>query len=265
MNEPRLNFFTRIYYSMAGFDNYRYFLRQSAGKAVTYLLLLAMLIGIITYLPIFSVLNKGVDEVISSFDSTIPDFTFSNGELHVEGKMPLKLDKNDYPIIIDTSDNADESILEDYDSAIMFTKNKIIQKDYVNRQETDLSVLRGVTVTKAEIKQALPMVKPMGVLFFIFGIIFFVCAKFINALFISLIGMIFNSARKTNLSYKNIFKISVFSLTLPLLVCTLLGMLLHAPYMWLLYYIVAAVYVFGAINSIKKEIDSYHGDDKHLE
>ncbi len=83
MNEPRLNFFTRIYYSMAGFDNYRYFLRQGAGKAVLYLLLLATLIGVITYIPVMGTLNKAIDEIIISFDSTVPDFTFSNGELNV--------------------------------------------------------------------------------------------------------------------------------------------------------------------------------------
>lgn len=265
MNEPRLNFFTRIYYSIAGFDNYRYFLRQSTGKAVVYLLLMALLIGIISYVPILSEINKGMDEVISSFDSTVPDFTFSNGELHVEGNMPVTLGGGDYPIIIDTSDNPDESILEDYDNAMMLTKDKIIQKTYVNRQVTELSPLKGFTITRADIKEVLPMVKPIGILFFIFGIIFFICAKFINALFISLIGMIINSVRKTNLNYQSVFKISVFSLTLPLLVCTLIGMLLHAPYMWLLYYVIAAVYVYGAINSIKKEIDSYHSENTHLE
>jgi hypothetical protein len=265
MNEPGLNFFTRIYYSMAGFDNYRYFLRQGAGKAVVYLLLLAMLIGIITYIPVFNEINKGMDEVILNFDSSVPDFTFSNGELHVTGSMPVKLGENDYPIIIDTSDNPDESILEDYDSVMMFTKNKIIQKTYVNRQDTDLTMLKGLNITKAQVKDALPMLKPIGILFLIFGIIFFICGKFISALLISIIGMIINSVRKTNLSYQSIFKISVFSLTLPLLVCTVIDLLLHAPYMWLLFNVIAAVYVYGAINSIKKEIDTYHNENTHIE
>jgi len=265
MNEPRLNFFTRIYYSMAGFDNYRYFLRQGTGKAVVYLLLLAMLIGIISFIPVFNDINKGMDEVISQFDSAVPDFTFSNGELHVTGTMPIKLGENDYPIIIDTSDNPDESVLEDYDNAMMFTKNKIIQKTYVNRQVTDLTMLKGFNITKADVKEALPMLKPIAIIIFIFAVIFFICLKFIDALIVSLIGLIINAVRKTNLSYKSIFKISVFSLTLPILICTLLDILLQAPYMWLLYIVIAAVYVYGAINSIKKEIDNYHNGETHIE
>jgi hypothetical protein len=265
MNEPKLNFFTRIYYSMAGFDNYRYFLRQGTGKAVVYLLLLAMSIGIISYIPVLGTFNTAIDGVISSFDSAVPDFTLSDGELHVKGNMPVKLGESEYPVIIDTSDSPDESILEDYDSAILITKDKMIQKTYVNRQVTNLSVFKGFTLTKADIKEALPMMKPLGIFFFMFGIILFICAKFINALIVSLIGMIINSVRKTKLSYQSIFKISAFSLTLPLLICTLLGMLLHAPYMWLLYYVIAAVYVYGAINSIKKEIDSYHSENTHIE
>jgi hypothetical protein len=265
MNEPRLNFFTRIYYSMAGFDNYRYFLRQGAGKAVLYLLLLATLIGAVTYIPLIGTLNRAIDEIITNFDSTVPEFTFSNGELNVEGKMPLRLGADDYPIIVDTSSNPDESILEDYDSAIMFTKDKMIQKTYVNRQVTNLSALKGITFTKANIKEMLPMMKPMVTVAIIFVVIFFIISKFFDAFIFSLIGMIINSVRKTKMSYQSIFKISVFSLTLPILICTLLTILLHAPYMWLLYSVIAAVYIYGAINSIKKEIDSYHSDNTHIE
>lgn len=258
MNEPRLNFFTRIYYSMAGFSNYRYFLRQGVGKAVAYLIILALIIGIISFIPVINTFNTVMDEMIAGFDTSVPDFTFSNGQLKVEGKMPVIIDGGATSIIIDTADSPNESILDNYDNAIMFTKDKMIQKTYVNRRVTDLSTLQGFTLTKESIKQSLPLMKPIGVFFYIFAVIFFVCGKFISALFISLIGMIINNVKKTNLSYQSIFKMSVFSLTLPLLVCTPLSLLLNAPMMWLLFNILAAVYIYGAISSIRKELDSFN-------
>jgi hypothetical protein len=83
------------------------------------------------------------------------------------------------------------------------------------------------------------------------------CAKFITALIVSLFGLIINSARNTRLTYRSIFKISVYSMTLPLILGTILDFVIPAfPFKWLLFYVIAFVYVFGAINSIKREIDS---------
>jgi hypothetical protein len=257
MNEPRLNFFTRIYYSIAGFNNYRYFLRQGVGKAVAYLIIIALIVGLVSFIPDIRTYNTVMDELIASFDTSVPDFTLSNGQLKVEGKMPIIIDEGATSIIIDTSDSPNESILDNYDSAILLTKDRMIQKTFVNRRITEFSALQGLTLTKDSIRQSLPLMKPIGLFFFFFGLIFFVCGKFISALLISVVGIILNNVRRTNLSYQSIFKMSVFSLTLPLVLCTILDFF-HIPMMWLLFNILAAVYIYGAIHSIRRELDSFN-------
>ena len=98
--------------------------------------------------------------------------------------------------------------------------------------------------------------KPIGVFVFVFMGIFFILGKFISALIISLLGRAINSAKRTNLSYKGIFKISVYAMTLPLLICTALDFVpLRIPFIWVLFYAIAFIYVYGAINNIRKEID----------
>ena len=257
MDEPRMGFFSRIYYSMAGFGRYRYFLRQSTGKAVVYLLLITLVIGVITFIPAVNEYNKVIDELIANFDSSIPDFTFANGKLEVSGNMPIIIDDGGTTIVIDTSPNAENEILEDYDTVMLITSDKIIQKYYVDKSVTNLSTLQGLVLTRDNVKQALPIMKPLGIFLFIFGGIFFICGKFISALFVSLLGLVINSIRNTKLSYRSIFKISVYSLTLPLLLCTLLDLLpVSIPFLWLVFYVIAAVYVYGAINTIKREIDN---------
>lgn len=262
MDEPRMGFFSRIYYSMAGFGKYRYFLRQSTGKAVVYLLLITLVIGVITFIPAVNEYNKIIDELIANFDSSIPDFTFANGKLEVSGNMPIVIDNGGVTIVIDTSPNAEDTILEDYDTVILITSDKIIQKNYVDKSVTSFSSMQGIVLTRDTVKQSLPIMKPLGIFLFVFGGMFFVCGKFISALFVSLIGLVINSVRNTRLSYRSIFKISVYSLTLPLLLCTLLDLLpISIPFIWLLFYIIAAVYVYGAINTIKRELDNVSGGD----
>lgn len=262
MNETKINIFTRFYYSITSFARYRLFLRQGVGKAVVYLLLLSILLSLAVYIPAGIQYDRIVDDIIANYDTMIPDFTLVNGRLQVSGKMPIVVDEGTYPIVIDTSPDAEDRVLAEYDIVMLITSDKIVQKNYANKQVTNLSAFQGLELTSDDIAQALPLMKPMGVFIFVLLAIGFVFGKFISALIISLIGLTINSALKTNLSYRNIFKISVYSMTMPLLICTVPGLVsVHIPYLWLLFYIIASVYVFGAIRSIRKEIDKMYGQD----
>lgn len=258
MDELNPGFFRRIFYSITSFDKYRYFLRQSTGKAVVYLLLLSLFLGVIITVQYGIEYNRIIDGVISNMSGKIPDFELANGKLSVNGRMPIIIGGAASPIIIDTSPNADEKILNQYDTAILITSDKIIQKNFASRNVTDLSQLQGFVLNRKSVEEALPLMKPLGNIIIVFIGIFFVCGKFISALIVSLLGLMVNSARNTRLTYNNIFKISVYAMTLPLFIGTVLDLAAPVfPYKWLLFYAIAFVYVVFAINSIKKELDSY--------
>jgi len=255
MNNTKINIFKRFFYSLTSFDKYRLFLRQNTGKAVVYLLLLSILVSLAIFIPAGIQYNNFMRNFITNFDSIVPDFTFSNGKLQVYGEMPIVFDDEDYPIVIDTSADAEERILKEYDIIMLITSDKIIQKHYVNKSVTNLSAFQGITLTRDDIADILPIMQPFGKIMFVLLGIGFVCGKFFSVLIISLIGLIINSAAKTNLSYRNIFKISVYSITMPLLICTIMDLLpVLIPFKWFIFYAIATVYVYGAINSIKREI-----------
>ncbi|MEN6315986.1 MAG: DUF1189 domain-containing protein [Clostridiaceae bacterium] len=256
MGESRIGFFSSIYYSIAGFSKYRYFLRNSTGRAIVYLLIISLVIGVITLVPEVNLFNKTIDELVTNIDTTIPDFTFADGKLEVKATMPIIIDNGGTAIVIDTSPDA-EKILDSYDMIILITSDKIIQKNYVDKSVTNLSNFQGLVMTRDSIRQVLPVMKPIGIAVFLFLGIFFICGKFISALIVSIIGLIINSVKNTRLSYHNIFKISVYSLTLPFLLSTVLDLVpVNIPFKPLLVYVIASVYVYGAINTIKKELDN---------
>lgn len=263
MNGTKINIFTRFYYSITSFDKYRLFLRQGTGKAVVYLLLLSTLLSLVIFIPASIQYDKIMDNFISNFDTLIPDFTLANGRLQVNGDMPIIIDEGVYPIVIDTSPDAEQNILAKYDIVMLITSDKMIQKNYVDKTVTSFDAFQGMELTRNNIAQTLPIMKPIGVFIFILLGIGFVCGKFISALIISLIGLIINSAMKTNLSYRSLFKISIYSMTLPLLLCTVPGLFsIRIPFLWLVFYVIASVFVYGAIKSIRKEIDNaYNNDD----
>lgn len=256
MNKTKTNFFACVYYSISGFDKYRLFLRHSVSRAVVYLLLVSMLIALVVGIPAWIEYTDIVDEFSLNIDTIIPDFTLDNGKLEVKGEMPIILGNDTYPVVIDTSLDAENKILNQYDIVMLITSDRIIQKNYVDKADTPLSMLQGLTLTRDSLAQTIPVMKPVGIFVFLIMGIFFILGKFISALVISLIGRAINSAKRTNLSYQNIFKISAYSMTLPLLVCTALNFIpAYIPFVSVIFYAIASVYVYGAINNIRKEID----------
>lgn len=252
MNEPRMGFFSKLYYSISGFENYRYFIRQKTGKAVVYLLLLSLIIGLISIIQPVIGFNEMINSLYKSFDSTVPDFTLQNGKLDVKGEMPVIIGEGASTIIIDTSGKTDESLLDSYDSALLVLQDRIIQKNYTNRQVTYYSMFQGIRLERSDIKNMLPIVKLFSLFLFIILPPFIIAGRFISALFASIIALIINSAKNTNLPYNDLFAISVYSLTLPLILGTILNFA-GMPFLLstLIYYVISGVYIWGAINSIK--------------
>ena len=255
MNNEKTGLIKSFIYSFTSFDKYRMLLRESTGKAVGYLILLTLLLSIVLYVPLGIQLSGIFDTVSVYITENLPDFTFSGGQLSVDAEMPIVIEGSGTAVVIDTTPGAEDRILNQYDSVMLITSDNIIQKNYVNRQDIPLSIYQGFNMTKDTLIASVPMLKPILIIGFIFAGIFFVIGKFISALVVSLIGKIANSSAKTNLSYRNIFKISIYAMTLPMIIGTVLNVLnIAVPLLWVLFYIGSGVYVFGAINSIKREI-----------
>jgi hypothetical protein len=271
MNEHRINIFKCFIYSITGFDRYRVLLRQSMGKAVGCLILLTFLLSAVVFVPFYTMTHEMSVNALTYATEKMPDFKLAGGRLEVYGEMPIVIEEGDLPVVIDTTPGAEDSILVEYDNVLLFTESKVIVKSYVNRQEYPFSAFEGMDITKDMLMKALPMIKAYINIIIIITAVFmgilFVGMKFFSALVVSIIGLIANSSSKTNLTFKSIFKLSMFSMTLPLIICTVIdALMIGIPFMPVLFYVGSGIYIFGAIKSIKREIDAtggwdYHGSD----
>lgn len=253
MEYNRLNLFKRFMNSINGFNGYRQLLYESAGKAVLFVFLIGLLFGSISMIGTIGEINKGVSLFAENFEKQVPDFELKNGVLTVQGKMPVIINGSGMTILIDTSDNADEKILDNYDNAILIMKTRMIQKSYANTQVTSFDKFQGIVINKESIRYAIPFVKMIIIFFTVFSVFFFIAGKFISALVISLFGLIVNYSAKAGLRYMDIYRISLYSMTLPIILGTILsftGIINIVPI--LLFYVISCVYTWGAIMSISK-------------
>jgi hypothetical protein len=268
MNENKINIFKCFIYSITGFERYRVLLRQSMGKAVAYLILLSLLLSVAVFVPVYIMMYDKFDSAAQYIAENMPDFRLSGGKLEVYGEMPIVIEDDDLPVVIDTTPGAEDTILSEYDNVLLITGDKMVVKSYVNRQEYPLSAFMGLDISKDTLVNSKPMItsyiKIMFVIIGFFVCVFFVIGKFISALVVSVIGMIANSSMKTNMSYRNIFKLSIFSMTLPLVIGSVFDVLsINIPFVAVLFYAVSGVYVCGAISRIKKELESTGGWDPY--
>lgn len=261
MENRKIRFHEKFIKSITDFSFYEIMSNQSTGKAIKYLLMLTITVGVLWLVKPVYLFNTGITKMVYSFNDAVPNFLFQDGQLSVEGKMPMVIGNDQNTIIIDTSGKSDASLLDRYHDGVFIGKDKIVQKK--NGFETrnfDFSQLKQFTLTKADVANLIPLLRGINVFIFIFGLPWFFVSKLFSALILASIGMILAGIKKTSVKYGTMFRISIYSLTVPILIKVLLQILgVGIPHFWILYFVVGSVYVWNAIPVKKPELGDENG------
>ena len=251
-----MNLFAQFYNSITRLEAYKYFLKQSLGKAFLYLFLISIVLGGISGVRTIYDFNVGINDAVNYVNTDFPDFQLKNGELEVNAEMPYVIQENEEEIImIDTSDKADATILNDYESGIFISKyGADYKKSAFETRKIDFASLNGVTFTKGDLLKWLPYLKWFTLIIIIFGFFFYVIGKIISALFVSLGGIVIAKVLKHNISFGNLYKLSIYCLTSSMLLNTLVDLTgLTIPFFSLIYYGIALVYLWKVMKILKND------------
>ncbi len=219
---------------------------------------MTLIFGAITGIRILYDFNTGLNEVIQGIQTEIPDFKLQNGELVVDAKMPLTVDKTQEGIfIIDTSGQTDQEILKDYPTGILVTKSEVIQKkNDIETTSYNFKDLGDIVVTKSDVEKYLPYLKVLNAFIIVFGYIGYLIGKLFSVLILSLVGLLLAKILKYHSGFGTFFKASIYVLTLPLMIKTILSLFaVTIPYFWLIYYGIAILYLWNIIKILKQTND----------
>ncbi|CAH2212378.1 DUF1189 domain-containing protein [Tepidibacter aestuarii] len=260
IKSDKISFFERFKRSIVDIPSYNFFVKESLGKGILYLLLLSLMVGVITSSVMSYKFKNYFESEARSFVIRAPEFEFKNGELDVQGDMPLKID--DY-IIVDTTGSTDDSVLDAYNEGMLILKDKVIVKQsVVEKREFDFSSINDVEFNKQDAMKFIPEInKWISIFIVVFGIIFItlwiMISTMINALILGIAGIIISKVQKMNIQFGDIYKICIYAFTLPIVIDKLiLGYApIYIPYFNLVYYIIAGVYMYNAMDSYKRELE----------
>ncbi|MCL2859227.1 MAG: DUF1189 domain-containing protein [Oscillospiraceae bacterium] len=297
MNDKKsLNFFKSAYYAIVDFEKYVELMYQKGSKAIKYffiiLLLFSLLISIAGVISIVKFVNGNMDYLQNEF----PNFSFADNTLKVESDGPINLTGNNGMnalLIIDT--NATEEQVKQYSDeakvdsdaiTIIVLSDKVIVSNLSNSDRalfnlgglpttedngntifklSDLSAKIGLnSFTKQSVVDYLSsgsMAKiylELYVFLTIYTFLMYIVGVFGDVIVIAIFAFITSRIYRIKLNFTSCMKISVYALTLPLIlkviyiwINTLTGFVVQ--YFDYAYITIAYIYVLIGILMIRND------------
>lgn len=234
---------------------YIYLYEKKLHKAFLYILILALVLGFIqgiANVTLLSIVEKASEKALNEQELT---FELKDGVLDFKSS-PLKEEEGETLLLIDTNKEIKDlqelkSITVHKKSAVVFLKDGFMIKnnsEEVNHKYSDFALDKiyldnNVLIDSMKyLKYVKYIVIPVGMVLQFIDLIFY-------GLLISIVGVLSNLLNKTQMKYTDIFKLSLYSVTLPSLINLII------PIGSFVIFVGGLILVFGMgyINMMKKE------------
>ena len=251
----KMNFWSQFLGSMAKPEYYVNLLRGTMGNAISYVVLLTFIASLSFGMKLAVAWNETINTLGMEIQTKSPDFIFQNGELTVKAPMPYVIsDTKELLIIVDTSGKSNGQLLEGHEKGLLISKDKVIDKtSLVETRTYDLSKIKDITFTKADVMENLPMVKWFNILIVIGLFLFSIVANLVSDLIVAFFGWLASKMISYQIIFNDLYKISLYAITLPLfldLAKDLLGIKLL--FFDFVFYFIAITYVVRVLKWMKQ-------------
>lgn len=220
-----MNIFLEMGISLWNFDYYPNFLKNRRGKVIAFaavLMLIPFLLGVC--FPFFQ-LVRGQGGYAGIIQKYVPDFTFANGKLETSSRYHLERGG----IYIDVNTDAANKLSEDDASvktafqlnSLVFIANseRAIIRGAGNRIDNiPFSMFAGETFSKAELVNAIPFLRVLTAVSLVFSYLFSLVSFFFQLIFVALFGMMIASMKNVRIRFGQIYRMSVYTRTLPVII-----------------------------------------------
>ena len=251
MNE-KMNFLKRLKISITSIRGYKELIKEKLSKAILYSIIFSLIIGVIQGVFSFitiSAVQKTMEKVISSDEFK---FTLQDGILNFENS-PIKSEEGRNIVYIDTNISLDEketirNIVVHKDTSIAILKDGISWR--MNGEEAEFKFGDVPLVGEINNDMLLKSINIIGLakyVAFFSSIIMTYIIFMINALILSLLGLILNGINRLGLTYEKIFKISIYATT----TATIIGIILPIGSIG---FLISGIYLLLIVNYLRSEM-----------
>jgi maltodextrin utilization protein YvdJ len=237
--------------SIKSISAYEEFKKKKLTKVLLYLLIFSLFTGFFFASAFQTRYSEIITLIPENYDSKFPDFKIENGELTTDKSEKVVIEKNKVAIIFDTSSSADENALYEYKKGALLLKDRVVIKTsrFGKMEKKWIDIING-NLNKEKVREYLGIIPSMLVLLTVFSMVGLVLLNVILSLFIALIFTLVKRFWKKKLSFSEVFKMTVHSLTLPMVLIALgssfIGDILTMRHYYYAYYL-SPIYLMIAI------------------
>lgn len=271
----KMGFFKRIKWAIFHLEDYDLFAVERTKKALGYFIKLIILFTAVICVGIAYQFGENFYQTINLIDEKMPNFTFNDGKLEAEQDAEILSEKIGV-ILVNKSNDAEskEKSLEKirtYTSGILFLEDKIAVKlpasegivIYEYSQLVKQYNLQNFTKQQAiDYMRSINKVSLYASFYFasfIYLFSIYLITTFMDVILLSILGILTSFIARIKLKYLPTLNISVYSLTLPILLNAIYIVVncftgFEIKYFQVMYNAVAYIYIVTAILMIKSEM-----------
>ena len=277
--ELKMNFFNKVEYSIFKIEKYPDMAAEGVGKAISYMSILVAILAVILCIGMLYQTHDLLQDGIHYIQNEFPEFSYKEGILKVESENVITISEDDSVMgktIIDTK-TEDEQIINQYINSvtesgegIIILKDKAIIKSSgvagtVSYSYKDALEQLGINEFKKQdvvnyvnSSQIVTLYVSVFLTVFVYAFIMYLLTTISNAVLLSFFGYITTLLARIKIRYAAIFNMSVYALTLSIILNMLyvainIFITFNMEYFQVMYVAVAAIYLVAAILILKTE------------
>ena len=262
MDETKVGFFSRVKKAIFKFEEYEKFIVEKPSVAVTYLVKLVLIFSIIVTIAICYTLKINIQKFANNLNNELPEFKIEEGTLQIEDQDEYTMYFEEQNIQVIMNKNEENSIQTDYRNSLELLKNKMILKYMGVTQEISYD---GIEISKQTILDYFETSNLLKILFvtsFVILLLTFAIYSIIfwlDIIMLAILGIIINFIIRLPLKFREIFKISIYAMTLPIvlyLLYSLANILMGTTikYFEIAYNAISYIYLVTVFLIIKSDI-----------
>ncbi|WP_391560211.1 DUF1189 domain-containing protein [Robertmurraya sp.] len=231
---------------------------QGIGKTILYVFLLTLVSVIPTISYVSSAINNGIETAAHTVDKELPDFSIENGELTADQEEPIYIEDADFTIIFDSTGEVSENDLESYENAFALLQNEFVLIAGGTLDTYDYSTLSDLNITKDSILEVIHSVDGLlAVIIPVLALTIYIFSsgiKFIEITILALFGLFIKNVTSRNLPYRQLWRLSAYSVTLPTIFFTIMeAFQTNVPNGFLINWFVSIIMLYLTVREIPQK------------
>lgn len=252
-----MNIFKQFFKSLYSPKDIAIFRFQGIGKTILFVFFLTLISVLPSIYYLSTTLSTGLDTARTVIGDEFPSFSIKNGQLTTTTNVPIKINRDNFTIILDPTGAVSESDVEDEGNAFALLKDKFVLVTGGRTDTSPYSMLEGIDITKKSLLNFIDSIDGVkGIIIPVISLFLYLiscAANFIEISVLALIGLAIKNLSGRKLNYRQLWRMAAYSETLPTIFFTIMAAIkTTVPNSFLINWFVAIIVLYLAINEIPK-------------